>query len=100
MPGTVTVPSGFNVGVGCPGAGLGVTTTLVIVTLVPITGVVVLPSGFTMWSLVSTLGVVTVAVPVRVKLSGVVTTVGCIGRIVIVTTPVVQFVGVAVVHTS
>ena len=76
MPGTVTVPSGFNVGVGCPGAELGVTTTLVMVTLVPITGVVVLPSGFTMRSLLSTLGVVTVAVPVRVKLSGVVTTVG------------------------
>ena len=53
-----------------------------------------------MRSLVSTLGVVTVAIPVRVKLSGVVTTVGCVGRIVIVTTPLVQFTGVAVVHTS
>ena len=69
MPGTVIVPSGFNVGVGAPGAAPGVTTTLVIVTLLPVAEAVV-PSGFTISSLFKILGVVLVPVCVTVRFSG------------------------------
>ena len=95
--GTVIVPSGFNVGDKVPGV-LGVTTTLFIVTDEVVT-LVVVPFGITKWSLSSTLGVVRVPVPVTTNGSGVITKVVTGGTTVKVTTPIVQSVGVATVHT-
>ena len=67
--------------------------TVLLVTLL------VLPSGFSIWSLSNTLGVVRVPVPVTTKLSGTILTVGVTFATVIVVIPVTQLVGVAVVHT-
>ena len=74
--GTVIVPSAFTVGVGCP-ATIGCTVTLVIVSVLPVP-VVVLPSAFTTRSLLNTLGVVRVPVPVTTKPSGFICGVGCV----------------------
>ena len=74
--GTVIVPSAFTVGVGCP-ATIGCTVTLVIVSVLPVP-VVVLPSAFTTRSLLNTLGVVRVPVPVTTKPSGFICGLGCV----------------------